>query len=80
MALSHQRREQFGLQQVHLAKVGLRRVARHARTVLHGFTTVRIAFHAQAGEQRDALEALLGEFVDRAEVHGEDMRAHVRRF
>ena len=45
---------QLGVDQVHLAQVGLGRIARDARAVLHRHAHVRVAFDAEPGQQRDA--------------------------
>jgi len=44
---------QLGVNEVHLTKVRLGGIARHARAVLHGDTLMRIAIDAEAGEQAD---------------------------
>jgi hypothetical protein len=80
MASCTQLVKQLALQQVHLTQVGLARIARHARAVLNRLAAVCVTLNAQAGEQRDALERILGKFVDRTEVDGENVWAHVRRF
>ena len=59
---------QLGVDQVHLAQVGLRRVAPHARAVLHGRAGVGVAFHAEALEQADRLPR--SPWAERAQSYG----------
>jgi hypothetical protein len=63
---------QLGMDQVHLSQVGLRRVARHARAVLHSSAGVRVALDAEAFEQPNAYLVRLREAVRRAAAHGQD--------
>jgi hypothetical protein len=55
--------EQFGVQQVHLAKIRLRRIARHAGPVLHGPAHMRVTLDAQALDQHDRVFGQLAEAV-----------------
>ena len=46
---------QLGVDQVHLAQVGLGRVARHPRAMLDRHAQMRVALDAQPGQQPDAV-------------------------
>ena len=53
--------EELGVNQVHLAQVGLRRVHGHPRTVLHRHPGVGVTFDPVALDQGDALARVLAE-------------------
>ncbi|GGD28905.1 hypothetical protein GCM10007231_30530 [Nocardioides daphniae] len=55
--------KELGVDQVHLAQVGLERVTTHARAVLHVLTRVRVALDAAPGHERDRLHGCLAEPV-----------------
>ena len=55
--------QELGVDEVHLAQVRLRWVARHARAVLHRRARVRVAFDAEPGHQLDAFDRELAEHV-----------------
>jgi hypothetical protein len=61
---------QFGVKQVHLAQVGLTRVARHTRAMLDGPAEMGVSLHAEPCEQPDVLPIRLGQRVGRARPHG----------
>ena len=44
--------QQFGVEQMHLAQVGLQRVARYARAMLHGTAAMRVALDAEPASSR----------------------------
>ena len=64
--------EELGLDQVHLAQVGLRRVAFQAPEVLGGSAEVAVAFDAEAFQEGDGGLGCLGEAVLGAQVDTED--------
>ena len=53
--------EDFGMQQMKLAQIGLRRITRDAGAMLHRNPSMRIAFDAKPGEQLQAFNRLLAE-------------------
>ena len=64
---------QLGVDEVHLAQVGLRRVAAHVRAVLDGRAAVRVALDAEAREQADGVGVGLGHRVPGAHAdRGDD--------
>jgi hypothetical protein len=60
---------EFFVNQVNLAEIRPGWVLGHARTVLHGYAKVSVAFYPQPEQQPDALLHRLAEFVHRAEAH-----------
>jgi hypothetical protein len=66
--------EQLAMDQVHLAQVGASGVAALVVAVLHRCAAMRVAFHAQAGQQPDAELRGLAEPVHRAQVRADDER------
>ena len=57
---------------MHLAQVGLGRVARHARAVLDRLAHVRVALDAEPGQKADAVLVRLAEAVSWIAAHGGD--------
>ena len=51
------------MDQVNLPEIRLRRVATHARQMLHGGPEVRVSFYAEAGDKADGFAAWLREAV-----------------
>ena len=67
--------EQFRMNQVHLPQVGLRRITRHTRAVLHRRAGMSVTRHTQAFEQDNLRNLALGKqmgwvLADRNNVHG----------
>ena len=67
---------QLGVDQVHLAQVGLSRVARDPRAVLDRLALVGVALDAQPGQEPDAVVTLFGHRVRLAAADRADDAAH----
>jgi hypothetical protein len=65
---------QFGVDEVHLAEVGLSRVPRHARTMSDSSPLVGVALHAQTSDEVDSRLRRLAEGVSGAPGHRDDNR------
>lgn len=65
--------EQFGMDQVNLPQIRLRRIHRDARTMLHRRPAMRIAAHPVSGDQVDAGSERLGETMRLVLRHGNDL-------
>ena len=68
---------QLGVDEVDLAQVRLARVTGHPRAVLHQLAQVRVAAHAEAGDQLDARPGRLAELVPPIAAHGRDLAVHL---
>src|SRR5690242_17141456 len=55
--------QQFPVQQMDLAEIGLRRVAGDTGAMLHSRSRMAVAFHAQAGQEVDPHPRLLAEMM-----------------
>jgi hypothetical protein len=75
-ALLPQLVEQLRLDQVDLAKVGLRWVCRHTGTVLHRDTGVRVTGDPDSRQQPDLVHDGLAEAMLMIRAHGDDGRQH----
>jgi len=60
--------EQFGVEEVHLSEIGLRRILRHAGTMLNGDAEVRVVAHSMARHELDGGDAALRKGVPSASV------------
>lgn len=76
-------RRQFGkklrLDQMHLAKIGLGRIDRDARAMLHRHALMSIAFHPKAGEDSDLRHVPLGKTMNVVDGDGNDGSNHHER-
>ena len=55
--------EQFCMDQMDLTQIRFGRIFFHAHAMLHGFSKMRIALHAQSRNQRDRPHILLSEMM-----------------
>jgi hypothetical protein len=67
---------QFSMHEVHLPQIGLARIARHTRAMLHGCAHVRVTLHPQPHQQPDARFPWLYQGMGRTSVHRLDNPTH----
>lgn len=76
--LCDQRLVQFGVKQMDLAQVGLRRIASHPRPMLDGHAGMTVALHAKPGQQGDRGLFRLGKAVVTAAADRNNMTRSVQ--
>ena len=64
------------MNEMDLAEIGLGRIARDARAMLHRHAAMRVALDAETGEEADAFLGRLREEMRRASVDGDDNCRH----